>query len=74
MRAVQDRNSDRRTLEFRRAVERCPSRDDGLGEFACPLGPIVNLTVRPSNRLFHLVLGSHDGRALVPIPKRSASP
>jgi hypothetical protein len=24
--------------------------------------------------LFHLVLGSHDGRALVPIPKRSASP
>jgi hypothetical protein len=22
--------------------------------------------------LFHLVLGSHDGRALVPIPKRSA--
>ena len=25
-------------------------------------------------RLFHLVLGSHDGRALVPIPKRSASP
>jgi len=25
-------------------------------------------------RLFHLVLGSHDGRALVPIPKRSAYP
>jgi hypothetical protein len=24
--------------------------------------------------LFHLVLGSHDGRALVPIPKRSAYP
>jgi len=25
-------------------------------------------------RLLHLVLGSHDGTALVPIPKRSASP
>src|SRR5262249_36623292 len=25
-------------------------------------------------RLFHLVRGSHDGRALVPIPKRSAYP
>jgi hypothetical protein len=24
--------------------------------------------------LFHLILESHDGRALVPIPKRSASP
>jgi hypothetical protein len=24
--------------------------------------------------LFHLVLESHDGRALVPIPKRSTSP
>jgi hypothetical protein len=24
--------------------------------------------------LFHLVFESHDGRALVPIPKRSASP
>jgi hypothetical protein len=32
------------------------------------------LTARPPIRLFHLVLGSHDGRALVPIPKRSASP
>ena len=31
-------------------------------------------TARPPNRLFHLVLESHDGRALVPIPKRSASP
>jgi len=28
----------------------------------------------PRKRLFHLVLESHDGRALVPIPKRSASP
>jgi hypothetical protein len=32
------------------------------------------LTARPSERLFRLVLGSHDGRALVPIPKRSTSP
>jgi hypothetical protein len=38
------------------------------------LGPAVQLTARPSNRLFHLVFESHDGRALVPIPKRSTSP
>jgi len=37
-------------------------------------GPAVHLTARPPNRLFHLVLEPHDGRALVPIPKRSASP
>jgi hypothetical protein len=37
------------------------------------LGPNVILTVRPSLRLFHLILEPHDGRALVPIPKRSAS-
>jgi hypothetical protein len=42
---------DRRTLEFHRAVERCPSRDDGCGEFACPLGPAVQLATRPSKRL-----------------------
>jgi hypothetical protein len=30
--------------------------------------------VRPSIRLFHLVFESYDGRALVPSPKRSASP
>src|ERR1700758_2264837 len=29
---------------------------------------------RPRQRLLHLVLESHGGRALVPIPKRSASP
>ena len=32
------------------------------------------LTARPPERLFRLVFESHDGRALVPIPKRSASP
>ena len=32
------------------------------------------VTARPTKRLFRLVLESHDGRALVPIPKRSASP
>src|SRR5262249_2898823 len=32
-------------------------------EFACPLGPTVRLTARPPERLFHLVLESHDGRA-----------
>ena len=40
----------------------------------CPLGPAARLAVRPSKRLFRLVLESHDGRALVPIPKRSTSP
>jgi hypothetical protein len=29
---------------------------------------------RPRERLFHLIFGSHVGRALVPIPERSASP
>ena len=29
---------------------------------------------RPPERLFHLIFESHDGMALVPIPKRSASP
>src|SRR6478735_5901633 len=38
------------------------------------LEPAVQLTVRPPNRLYRLVLGSHDGTALVPIPKRSTSP
>jgi len=32
------------------------------------------LTTRPPERSFCLVLESHDGRALVPIPKRSESP
>ena len=34
------------------------------GEFACPLGPTVRLMARPPDRLFRLVLESHDGRAL----------
>jgi hypothetical protein len=38
------------------------------------LGPAVRLLARPPERLFRLVLESHDGRALVPIPERSASP
>jgi hypothetical protein len=37
------------------------------------LEPAVSLTARPTNRLFHLVFEPHDGRAPVPIPKRSAS-
>ena len=32
------------------------------------------LTARPLQRLLHLILESHNGRALAPIPKRSASP
>jgi hypothetical protein len=34
----------------------------------------LKLTTRSPLRLFYLVLESHDGRALVPIPKRSESP
>ena len=52
----------------------CGLRDDGRGEFVCPLGPAIQLTARPPQRLFHLVFESHDGTALVPIPKRSTSP
>jgi TctA family transporter len=37
-------------------------------------GPTVSLPARPRKRLFHFVLEPHAGRALVPIPKRSASP
>ena len=33
-----------------------------------------SLPARPPQRLFHFVLEPHAGRALVPIPKRSASP
>ena len=32
------------------------------------------LTTRPRINLFYLVLESHDGRAVVPSPKRSVSP
>jgi hypothetical protein len=32
------------------------------------------LPARPRNRLFRLVFESHEGTALVPIPKRSMSP
>src|SRR6266576_6265869 len=42
--------------------------------YGCPLGPTVCKTARPPQRLFRLVFESHDGRALVPIPKRSTSP
>ena len=38
------------------------------------LGPAVQLTARPSNRLFHLVFESHDGSAMLPIPKKNAEP
>jgi hypothetical protein len=34
------------------------------GEFAWSLGPAVHETARPPDRLFRLVLGSHNGRAL----------
>jgi len=47
---------------------------DLMSVSVCPLGPIVRVTARPPQRLFHLVFESYDGRALVPIPKRSTSP
>ena len=37
-------------------------------------GPTVTQTARPPNRLFHLVLESHDGRALVPISEEKHEP
>ena len=45
-----------------------------MSAFGVTDGPIVNLTVRSRNRLFRLVLESHDGTALVPIPKRKREP
>jgi hypothetical protein len=39
-----------------------------MGEIVLPLGPVVTMTTRPPERLFHPVFESHDGRALVPIP------
>src|SRR5262245_43694583 len=41
---------------------------------AWPIGPNVNLDVRPPKSSLRLVSESQDGRALVPIPKRSTSP
>ena len=38
------------------------------------LGPAVRTDGKAAQRLFHLVFESHDGRARVPIPKRSTSP
>ena len=41
--------------------------------FVSRLVLLFDLTARPP-KVVHLVFESHDGRALVPIPKRSASP
>jgi hypothetical protein len=35
---------------------------------------LPTLSARPPERSFHLIFESYDGRAYVPIPKRSASP
>src|SRR6516165_67855 len=45
-----------------------------MGEVSSHVRLDLPFTARPPQRLFHLVLGSHNGRALVPIPKRSANP
>ena len=47
---------------------------DPLNHYGSDEVPAVRLTARPPKRLFHLVIESHRGRALVPIPKRSTSP
>jgi hypothetical protein len=43
-----------------RAALRGAMEGEDIG--VCPLGPAVTLTARPSERLFRLVLESHDGR------------
>jgi hypothetical protein len=56
---------------------RDPRRIAQAGHSPCgsgPKGASVTLTARPTKRSFRLVLESHDGRALVPIPERSTSP
>jgi hypothetical protein len=42
--------------------------------WACPLGPAFRLMARPRIRLFHLLLGPHDGRALVPDSEEKREP
>src|SRR3977135_4335267 len=49
----------------------CGTLDEG-GSYV-RLEPTVCKTARPPQRLFRPVLESHDGRALVPIPKRSTT-
>jgi hypothetical protein len=55
-------------------VERCPRGTMDEVSSHVRLNLPFELTTRPPDRLFYLVLESHNGRALVPIPKRSESP
>jgi hypothetical protein len=45
-----------RKTEFCRKAERCPSRDDGWGEFALVLVPIAPSAIRTLLRLGRLIL------------------
>jgi len=45
----------RRIFEFRRWADRCPSRDDGWGEFALALVPIAAAAIRTRVRLFRSI-------------------
>ena len=61
-------------LEIHPAVERCPRGTMDEVSSHVRLNLPFELTTRPRIGLFYLVLESHDGRVLAPIPKRSASP
>jgi hypothetical protein len=58
------------------ALRNCPNtarpRDEVSSHVRLDLP--FRLTARPLQRLLPLILESHNGRALAPIPKRSASP
>ena len=66
--------SNRRKLELHRAVDDVPRGTMDEVSSHVRLDLPFRLTARPLQRLFHLILESHNGRALAPIPKRSASP
>ena len=66
--------SNRRKLELHRAVDDVPRGTMDEVSSHVRLDLPFRLTARPLQRLLHLILESHNGRALAPIPKRSASP
>jgi hypothetical protein len=74
MKTLQDIKSNRRKLELRRAVDDVPRGTMDEVSSHVRLDLPFRLTARPLHRLLLLILESHNGRAFVPIPKRSASP
>ena len=65
--------SNRRKLRLHRAVDDVPRGTTDEMSSHVRLDLQFRLTARPLQRLLHLILRSHNGRALAPIPKRSAS-